>query len=249
MTEDHERIEELLAGYALLSLSGQDALETDRIVTEHIPGCLRCRQTLARFQALTGDLALAASPTQPPETLLPRIRRAIEEVPLSGRRPRRGALVAVAASVAALVAMGGLSLALGGRLSDAETRAGTALEILTLMRSPGAQPVDVTPQGETPIGSSMVEVSAPDIRRLYLAAEFCPEPAPGHGYQLWLGSGGEWTPLGEMFRPAGGVVLLEFDVDVARYDELWITEEDLGPAPAEPSSTGHSWRADLPVAG
>ena len=245
MTEDHERIEELLAGYALLSLSGQDALEADQIVTEHVPGCLRCRQTLARFQALSGDLALAAPPTQPPDTLLPRIKRGIEKVPLSGRGPRRGALVAVAVSVAALVAMGGLSLALGGRLSDAQTRAGTALEILTLMRSPGAQPVDVTPQGETPVGSGMVEVSAPDIRRLYLAAEFCPEPAPGHGYQLWLGSGGEWTPLGEMFRPAGGVVLLEFEVDVARYDELWITEEDLGPAPGEPSSTGHSWRADL----
>ena len=95
--------------------------------------------------------------------------------------PRRGVLVAAAASVAALVAMGGLSLVLGGRLSDAESQAGTALEILTLMRSPGAQPVDVTPQGDTPSSSSMVEVSAPDIRRLYLAAEFCPDPAPGHG--------------------------------------------------------------------
>jgi len=247
LIEDHERIEELLAGYALLSLSGSDAMEADRLVTEHVPECSRCRQTLARFQALTGDLALAVPPAEPPETLLPRIQRAIDEVPLSGR-PRRGAFVAVAASVAALVAMGGLSLVMGGRLSDAETRAGTALEILTLMRSPGAQPVDVTPQGETPIGSNMVEISAPDIRRLYLASEACPDPAPGHGYQLWLGIGGEWTPVGEMFRPVGGVVLLELEVDIARYDELWITEEELGPAPAEPSSTGHSWRADLPHA-
>ena len=100
--------------------------------------------------ALSGDLALGRSPATPPETLLPRIHRAIEEVPLAGRRPRRGALVAAAASVAALVAMGGLSLVLGSRASDAETQAGTALEILSLMRSPGAQPVDVTPQGTPP---------------------------------------------------------------------------------------------------
>ncbi len=246
LTEDHERIEELLAGYALLSLSGQDADEADRIVTEHVPGCPRCRQTLAEFRSLSGDLALAASPAEPPDTLLPRIRRAIDEVPLAGRRPRRGVLVAAAASVAALVAMGGLSLVLGGRLSDAESQAGTALEILTLMRSPGAQPVDVTPQGDTPSSSNMVEVSAPDIRRLYLAAEFCPDPAPGHAYQLWLGGSGDWTPVGEMFVPDDGVVLLELEVDVARYDELWITEEMLGSPLADPNLAGHSWRADLP---
>jgi hypothetical protein len=246
LNEDHERIEELLAGYALLSLSGEDASEADRIVTEHVPGCPRCRRSLAEFRALSGDLALAASPAEPPETLLPRIRRAIEDVPLAGRRPRRGVFVAAAASVAALVAMGGLSLVLGGRLSDAETQAGTALEILTLMRSPGAQPVDVTPQGDTPPSSNIVEVSAPDIRRLYLAAEFCPDPASGHGYQLWLGSGGEWSPVGEMFVPDDGVLLLELEVDVSRYDELWITEEPLGSPPAEPSTDGHTWFAELP---
>ena len=83
MSEDHERIDELLAGYVLLSLSGEDADESDRILAE---------------------------------TLLPRIHRAIDEVPLAGRTPRRGALVAVAASAVALVALGGLSLVLGNRL-------------------------------------------------------------------------------------------------------------------------------------
>ena len=137
MTEDHERIDELLAGYVLLSLSGEDAAEADRILAEHVPSCGRCRATLNELQAVSGDLALAAAPVDPPETLLPRIHRAIDEVPLAGRTPRRGALVAVAASAVALVALGGLSLVLGNRLSDAQTRAGTALEILSAMRSPG----------------------------------------------------------------------------------------------------------------
>jgi len=106
--------------------------------------------------------------------------------------------------------------------------------------------VHVTPQDETPPESGMVEVSAPDVRRLYIAAEYCPEPAPGRAYQLWLGSDGEWVPVGEMFWPEGGVVLLEVtDVDVSQYDEVWITEEAVGPTPAEPNTDGHSWFASL----
>ena len=246
MTEDHERIDELLAGYVLLSLSGDEAAEADRILVDHVPSCATCRATLSEFQAVSGDLALAAPPVDPPETLLPRLHHAMDEVPLAGRTPRRGALIAVAASAVALVAMGGLSLVLGSRLSNAETRTGTALEILSAMRSPGASPVNVSPQDQTPPESGMVEISAPDIRRLYIAAEFCPEPAPGHAYQLWLGSDGEWTPVGEMFWPDDGTLLLEVEgVDVSRYDEIWITEEAVAQPPTRPSSEGPSWFGSL----
>ena len=246
MTEDHERIDELLAGYVLLSLSGEEAAEADRILVDHVPSCATCRATLSEFQAVSGDLALAARPVDPPETLLPRLHHAMDEVPLAGRTPRRGALIAVAASAVVLVAMGGLSLVLGSRLSNAETRTGTALKILSAMRSPGASPVSVSPQDQTPPDSGMVEVSAPDIRTLYLAAEFSPEPAPGHAYQLWLGSNGEWTPIGEMFWPDDGVLLLEVEgVDVSRYDEIWITEEPVAQPPTQPSTDGPSWFGSL----
>jgi len=245
LTEDHERIDELLAGYVLLSLSGEDAAEADRVLAEHVPSCGTCRETLSELQAVAGDLALVASPVDPPETLLPRIHRAIDEVPLAGRTPRRGAFIAVAASAVALVALGGLSLVLGNRLSDAQTRAGTALEILSAMRSPGAQPVNVTPQDDTPPESGGVEVSAPDVRRLYIAAEYWPEPAPGRAYQLWLGNDDGWVPVDEMFWPEGGVVLREVEVDVSLYDKLWITEETIGPPPTDPSTDGPSWFASL----
>ncbi len=246
MTEDHERIEELLAGYALLSLEGEDAAQADRLLSEHVPGCARCRRTLADFQALSGDLALATPPADPPETMLPRIHRAIDEVPLEGRGPRRGALVAVAASAVALVAMGGLSLVLGNRLNEAQTRAGTALEILSAMQSSGSQPVNVAPQGQTPPESGLVEVSVPEIRTLYVASTDCPEPGPGHAYQLWLGSGGEWVRVGRMFWPEDGVVLLELqDVDVSRYDAIWISEEVAGVPPSRPNTQWHSWAGQL----
>jgi hypothetical protein len=246
VSEDHERFEELLAGYALLSLEGEDAAEADRLLSEHVPGCPRCRGMLADFQALTGDLALATGPADPPETMLPRIHRAMDEVPLQGRRPRRGALVAVAASAVALVALGGLSLVLGNRLNEAQTRAGTALEILSAMQSSGSQPVPVAPQGETPQWSGLVEISVPEIRTIYVASSECPEPAPGHAYQLWLGSEGQWVPVGQMFWPEDGVVLLELsDVDATRYDAIWISEEIAGSPPSVPSRKWHGWLGEL----
>lgn len=245
MIEDHERIEELLAGYALLSLDGEDAAEADRILAEHVPSCFTCRQALADFQDLAGDLALAADPVPPPDLLLPRIHHAMDDVPLSGRPLRRGSFVALAASVVALVAMGGLSFVMAVRANQAEDRTTTAIELLSLMRSPGVAPVRVDPQGDTPAGSGFLQVSAPDVRRLYLVADVCPDPAPDHAYQLWLGSGGTFTPFGEMFVPTNGVVLLELAVDVSRYDELWITEEAVGPPPATPSTGRRSWRAEL----
>jgi hypothetical protein len=243
---DHERIDELLAGYVLRSLSGEDAAEANRLLAEHVPSCLACRQTLAGLQSVAGDLALDADPVAPPEPALARIHRAMERVPLSGGGGRRGAFVGFAASAVALVALGGLTFTMASRASQAEDRADLAIELASVMASPGVRPVNVDPQGETPSDSRFVQVSAADIRRVYLIAEFCPDPSPGHEYQLWLGSEGRFTPVGGMFRPENGVVLLELVVDVSVYDEVWITEELAGTRPAEPRAYGgRSWRGSL----
>src|SRR2546430_15749063 len=88
--EDHDRIEELLAGHALRALSGEDAIETDRLVREHVPTCERCRATLGAFDELGGELALAARPIEPPDLLLGRLRKEIE--PLRELPKRRSVL-------------------------------------------------------------------------------------------------------------------------------------------------------------
>lgn len=243
---DHERIDELLAGYVLLSLSGEDAAEADRLLAEHVPSCVACRQTLARLQAVAGDLALASDPVAPPEPALARIHRAMDDVSLTGGRAGRSVFFAFAASAVALLALGGLSFTMAGRASRAEDRADLAIELASVMASPGVSPVTVDPQGETPSDSRFVQVSAPDIRRVYLVADLCPEPSPGHAYQLWLGSEGRFTRVGPMFRPDDGVVLLELVVDVSVHDEVWITEEVAGSRPAEPRTDGgRSWRGSL----
>lgn len=245
LEQEHERIEGLLAGYTLRSLSDADAVEADRLLADHVPSCPSCRQMLADLRSVAGDLALDAEPVSAPDLVWARIRRRLEEDIGPSPRAGRGSFVALAAGIVALVAMGGLSFLSMNRASQAEDERTLALELISLMRSPDVEPVSVDPQGDAPAGSGFVAAAAPDVRRLYLVASVCPEPRPGHAYQLWLGSDGAFTPVGEMFVPSGGKVLIKLTVDVSRFDEVWITEERVGGPPAAPSTVGRSWRAEL----
>jgi hypothetical protein len=239
---DHERIEELLAGHALHTLSEQDAAEADLILVDHVPTCPTCLRTVSDFQRVTGELALAADPVSPPDLVLGRIHRGIGQIP--GVPPGRGSFVAaLAVGVVALVAMGGLSFVMADRASEAQDDRSLALELLSVMSSPGVSPVNVDAEGSA--SASFVGVAAPDIRRFYLVADLCPEPAPGHAYQVWLGEQGVFEPIGEMFVPKGGSVLIKLTVDVARFDEVWITEELASSPPTSPGVSGRSWRASL----
>ncbi len=241
MNEDHDRIEELLAGYVLLGLSGEDAVEADRLLSEHVPTCARCRDAMAGFQAAAGDLALAVSPAQPPDLLLPRIRRGVAETPV---RRRRASLLAVAAGVAAIVGLAGLSLQLGDRVSRTEQQRGRLLAAMEALQQPGTSPVSLESQGQTATG--LVEVSGPGLQRMYVIGRDVPMPSPGRVYQLWLGTNGTFVRVEDGgFVPEDGLVLLELTVDTGRYDEILVTEERIGDAPATPSHLGHTWHAFL----
>ncbi len=242
MSQDHARELELLAGYVLLALEGEDAEEADRLLSDHVPTCLPCRSALTEMRETTGELALAPPPVEVPELVLARIRHGIADVPVR-RRPRAG-VVALVASVAALVGLAGLSLSLGTRARDAEAQRVRALEVLNAMQQPGAAPVSL----ESTSGSAggMVEVSAPGQEEMYLYGSDVPSPRPGNAYQLWLGAGGSFTPVGEPFLPESGVVLLALTVDPTRYDEILITEEPIGSSPTVPTPEGgHTWGASF----
>ncbi len=241
MSQDHARIDELLAGYALSALDDADAAEAGRLLADHVPTCLECRRTIAGFHELTGDLALAAPPVEPPDLVLGRIHRAIEEVPRRGRPPRSIAYLAAAASVIALVAMGGVSMTMAGRLDRAEDKAGTALDAVIS----SANAVPLVGQGASAGSSTFVELTDPEVRTLYLATKECPQPTPGMVYQLWLGNDGDYDAYGRFLPDGEGHVILRVEVDVARYDEILITEELEGTLPSAPNLAGRTWHAPL----
>jgi hypothetical protein len=241
--DDHERIEELLAGYALRSLDGDDASEADRLLADHVPNCLTCRRTIADFREVTGDLAVAPDPVTVPDLLLPQIHRAMGHTSRRSRSRFGATWIAAAASVVALVTMGGISLTMMGRANTAEDRADGAMATAMLLANGSGNTVD-------PVGSEatnpFVEASLPDVRTLHLVTTDCPQPVPGTSYVLWLGSDGEYTPQLQ-FRPdADGNVYLRVPVDISRYDEIVITEETEGEYPTSPNIDGErTWRATL----
>ena len=241
MIEDHERIEELLAAYTLRSLDGGDADEADRLLAEHVPTCLMCRRTVADFREVTGDLALAPDPQAPPDLLLPRIHQAMGAPPRRSRRVGAG-WVAAAASVVALVTMGGISLTMMGRANTAEDRASGAIDAVLA----AARDVNTIEPVGTVATNSFVETARPDVRTIYLATNDCPQPAPGTSYVVWLASEGVYTPTMRFVPNAEGEVFLRVPVDVATYDEILITEEPEGTDPTEPNLDGErAWRASI----
>lgn len=249
MIEDHEAIEELLAGYALRSLSDEDAERADLVLTEHVPECPMCRDTLADFQVVTANLSLTAPAAEPPDLLLARLRREISEEPaaVSARRRRDvraserrwgAATIGLAASFVAIVAMGALSVSLGSRASRAEDQRGFLTRAFTDASAGGVTPNGLEGTGEAAAGT-MVEISGPQLERMYLISTDCPLPAPGNVYRLWLGNQGSFELLGEFVPAEDGWVGLELTVDTTGADELAVTEEPAGSVPRTPSE---EWR-------
>jgi len=229
VTDDHGTIDELLAGHVLRSLTGADAAEADRLLTDHVPGCIECRTTLEDFRRLSGEMGLAAEPVTPPETLLPRLRR---ELDAEGARRRPMRVVAVAAGVAAVVGLAGLSLSQNIRANNADVRADSMAEAAVLASRPDARMVDVGP---------VQELSAPGEEILYVMGDGVPMPPEGSVYRAWIVSDETPTFVGE-FLPDEGWVFLEIPFDPTVHDDLWISVEPADAPTDEPVST-ERWSA------
>ena len=230
MNEDHERIDELLAGHALGSLSGDDAEEAERILVEHVPGCPQCRDTLLAFQSVAGELALAATPRTPPDLLLPRLRQELSGGRFLRRRPlSMWASVGVAA--VALVAVVTWNMLLNQRVSNQEGRSTQLSNLLSFMAQPSSDVVPLQPK--QPTRSPVLAMYAPGVEHMYLFSTDVPDPAPGHVYRLWLGRDGDYVKTIE-FLPDDGFVELHLLVDLTVFDEILITEESTAPPGSQP---------------
>ena len=78
----HSEFEELAAGYVLGALEPDDEHDFQR----HLGGCATCEANVRELEAVAGELAYAAPPVDPPDTLWAGIRREIE--PEAARRRR-----------------------------------------------------------------------------------------------------------------------------------------------------------------
>lgn len=223
MIDDHDHIEELLAGYVLRCLSGPDATDADLLLSEHVPGCRLCRDSLDDYQRLSADLAFTVEPIAPPETLLPRLHRELE--PQAPRR-RPMQMFAVAAGVAAVVGLAGLTVSQSNRADNADVRASDLANAVGFATRDGARMIEVGP---------VHEISAPGENHFYVAGEGVPTPPAGHVYRVWLVSNEVPTFVGD-FLPEDGEVFLTIPFDPSRYDDLWIAIEPVDAPMAAPSS-------------
>ncbi|MDP9328462.1 MAG: anti-sigma factor [Actinomycetota bacterium] len=237
MDADHDRIEELLAGYVLRSLSGDDAREADRLLSEHVPSCPACRATLNEFQALMGEMALSAEPLAPPEMLLPRLHREMG-APTPRRRPV--AAMAAAGAIVVVVGMTGLAVSQGIRASNADRQSALMGEALRVASRPDASQVPMVGNGASGASGAPVEISAPGVEVVYLVCNDVAPPAAGMVYRVWFGQGTSFRFV-RAFEPEADVTVLRLEFDPSTIDRIVITEEPSDLAPTQPDLSAIRW--------
>jgi hypothetical protein len=228
---DHEHVEELMAGYALRALTGEDAREAERLLSEHVPGCLRCRGTMLAFSDTVADLALAAEPVAPPETLLPRLHRSLE--PRGSRRPV-GRWIGVAAGLAVVLVAGGLAVSQGLRAGDLQERNELFAQALRLSQRIDADTEPLT-EADATEPAPVSTVSAPDVDHFFLIGSDVPPPPTGYVYGVWLSDGVDAVFAGP-FVPSPGVTVVRVPFDPSRFDRVLVTIEAVGSPADEPGT-------------
>jgi Anti-sigma-K factor rskA len=227
--QGHERVEELLAGYVLRSLSGEDAAEADRLLATHVPTCVTCHRLLHELTETVADLAFAAEPIEPSELLLPRLHRQLEP-----RGPRRcsGLVAGVAVAVVAV----GIAFSQGLRLLDLERRSDLVGEVLQYLQLPGASTERLDAVSDDGAEEPMAEVVAPEAEHFFLVGTDVPAPPPGTEYGIWLSDGVDAVYVGELpWGPGVGVSKVPFDR--SRFDRVLITLEPASDAtPTDPGT-------------
>jgi len=228
MTEDHDRIEELLAAHVIGALEGEDRAEAGRLLLEHVPTCEICRESLQPFLDVSGELALAAPPVEPPELLWRRLRREIR-APAAPRRRQWTWGAAVAASVA-VIGLAAWNTSLNSRLSnEARSRRQVSAAISTI-----ADPTSTKLRLDSSTEPGPLEAAyTAHEAHLSIVGVNIPDPAPDYVYRVWLIGTTGAVRAGE-FSPDEGLVIITLSVDPTEFTRLEIWEEPSGPPGAAP---------------
>jgi len=217
--EDHERIQELLAGHILHALDEEEARQAETLLATHVPTCPECLAAFEQLSAVAGELALAAGSRRPPHLLGLKLRRetsAARTLAWLGRG-------AAAAAAIALVGVLTWNLFLTGRVRHAEARQARTAEVLTTVVHPASKVVPMAAESRSLDEGQLSATYIPGRPLLYIFGSL-PNPGRGHVYQVWLERKGRFHSAG-VFVPESDSVWLKIPVDASGYDGVLITEE------------------------
>ena len=203
--EEHERIDELLAGYALRSLTGDDAAEADR-------AALRSTSRIARDAARPCWRSATPWPTSPwPPSRSTRRRpcspACIESSSREARVRAVGGWAGVAAGAAVVLIAGGIAISMGLRAGDLQSQNDLFAQALPIR--PASQRRQRPTGGRRSHGPAPVsEVAAPDVDHFFLIGNGCAGRPSGQAYGIWLSNGVE-TLFAGTFVPGPEVTVVE----------------------------------------
>jgi hypothetical protein len=230
---DHERVQELLAGFVLHALDPDQLREAEELRATHLPGCDQCRKEMEALETVPGELGLAAGSKTPPKLLERRLRRDLE----TPRTLRRWvALLPAATSVAVAAGLLLWNTQLTTRIGHAEQRQAASAEVLSVVGHPASRVVSLPLQGVHAASSGapaeLAAATIPGRSVLYVFGSM-PAPSSGRVYTVWLRRSGRYVNVA-VFVPEKGSVLLTLRINPSNYERLLITEEE-GKGRGQPS--------------
>jgi anti-sigma-K factor RskA len=214
----------LTGSYALDAVSDAEREEFER----HLQHCLSCRAEVRGLRETAARLAMArvvVPPARLEQRVLAATYRTRQLPPLPGERthrkfPRRLAILAAAASVAAAVALGVSQLSAQHQLDGARETA-----IARVVAAPDAR----VETARTSAGGSVTVVTSAALREAVVSSTGMAPLSSGRVYQVWV-----MSPSGA--RSAGLLHGTSLLAAVARGDRIGITVEPAG-GTARPTTT------------
>jgi anti-sigma-K factor RskA len=259
----HSEYEELAAGYVLGALEPDDEAAFRR----HLDGCPTCEANIRELEAVVGELAYAAPPVDPPDTVWAGIRREIG--PEAARRPpaptpapvpapaparglrrraarpgRRGQRLltglAAAAAIVALVALSLSNLNLRDQNAVYRDRLAALERATELANDPTAALVTLDDAPAPSEAQAAVIVSSRQDRGV-LIVENLPPLQRDRVYELWGAPEGDFdrAEKATVFVPLRrqGVQTLEFEVPIQPGTVFAITDEPGPDGSDKPTTT------------
>jgi anti-sigma-K factor RskA len=241
----HSEYEELAAGYVLGALEPDD----EHVFQQHLSGCPVCEANVRELEAVTGELAHAAPPVEPPATLWAGIQREIRPeaarrpaVPAAGPGGRRLRLLPALAAAAAILAVVVLSLwNLNLRDQNAlyRDRVAALEQAAQLANDPTASLVRLD-DGAGAAGAQATVIASTRQDRGVLLVQNLPPLQRNRVYELWGVPGGDIAKAEKalVFVPLRrqGPQALEFQVPIQPGTVFAVTEEPGPDGSAKPTS-------------